>query len=505
MRHFIITLLVSLIGVLSAAAAELVTPPAGAEAKAYHIMGYSFLTSDNKAYSINIVRTGADIYIQGLYDQLPDAWIKGTVHAGSTAGHEQAVFPSGQYLGTVDPSHVDDSHENFDVYFYCSTDLKTQRDFELDYTPANDTYEALFQYLLFSEADDIALRFDHLQNINIFSGRTELVTPPADMDVRPYTLCGYECSVGKDLEYSVQVGFAADKVYVQGISTAFPDSWIEGTLSDGVVTFMRNQYLGVYDKLSTPFDIWLTGINHDDAYFTDPVFDYDATKGTLTLREGLWLVVNGDPVLWKWLNNMNDVVLYPADDTPAVDYYALVTPPAEADVQTFTLTANDYSFGSPDAVMPYDVDVAFASDGIYLRGLFSEIPEAWVYGTFDGTLLTLHSPQYLGQWFGVMDCWLMGSADDEQADIVFTYDATRQAFVLADGLQLYFNDTYTEPSPMAFQMLGDVVLTGNLPVGIASTLTAPVSAHAIFNLQGQRTSCCAPHGVSIIGGRKVVR
>lgn len=505
MRHFIITLLVSLIGVLSAAAAELVTPPADAESKAYHIMGCSFLTSDNKAYSINIVRTGADIYIQGLYDQLPDAWIKGTVRTGLDGGREQAIFASGQYLGSVDPALVDDSHENFDVYFYCSTDLKTQRDFVLDYNPANDTYEATSQYLLFSEADDIALRFDHLQNINIFSGRTELVTPPADMDVRPYTLCGYECSVGKDLEYSVQVGFAADKVYVQGISTAFPDSWIEGTLNDGVVTFMRNQYLGVYDKLSTPFDIWLTGINHDDAYFTDPVFDYDATKGTLTLREGLWLVVNGDPVLWKWLNNMNDVVLYPAGDTPAVDYYALVTPPTEADVHTFTLKANDYSFGTPDAVAPYDVDVAFASDGIYLRGLFSEIPEAWVYGTFDGSRLTLASPQYLGQWFGVMDCWLMGSADDEQADIVFTYDATRQAFVLADGLQLYFNDTYTEPSPMAFQMLGDVILSGSIPVGIASTLTAPACAHAIFNLQGLRTSCCAPHGVSIIGGRKVVR
>lgn len=505
MRHFIITLLVSLFSTLAATSAELVTPPAGAETKTYHIMGYSFLVSDNVAYTISIARTSNDdIYIKGLYDKLPDAWIKGTVHTDKQSGREEAVFPSGQYLGTVDPAAVDDSHEHFDVYFYCSTDLKTQRDLVLDYNPANDTYEALFQYVLFSEADDIALRFEHLQNINIFSGRTELVTPPADMTIRPYTLCAYECSLGKDLEYSVHVGFTDDKVYVQGISTEFPDSWIEGTLSDGHVTFMRNQYLGVYNKLSKPFDIWLTGINHDAAYFTDLVFDYNTTKGILTLREGLWLVINGDPVLWKWLNNMNDVILYPADDTPAVDYYALVTPPAEANVETFTLTANDYSFGAPDAIAPYEVGVAFTSGGIYLRGLFSDIPDAWVYGTFDGSRLTLASPQYLGKWFDTMDCWLMGSADEEQTDLVFNYDSARQAFVLDEGQQIYFNDQYTEPSPMAFQMLGDVILSGSIPVGIASTLTATGSAPAVYNLQGQRTTNSAQHGISIAGGRKVL-
>lgn len=503
MRHFIFTLLVSIIGVLSAVAAELVTPPADATLSTYHAGAYSFLTSENEALTLRIARKGSAIYVQGLYSKLPEAWIEGTVRRGSTAGHEEAVFRSGQYLGSVDPADVDDSHETFDVYFYCSTDLDKSCDLVIDYNPANDTYEAYYQYILFSEPDDLRSRYEHLQNLTAFSGRTELVAPPADTAIRPYTLCGYECSLGKDLEYSIHVGFAADKVYVQGISTEFPDAWIEGTLSDGRVTFMRNQYLGVYRKLSKPFDIWLTGIDHDEAIFTDLIFDYDAARGTLTLREGLWLVINGDAALWKWLNNMNEVVLYPADDTPEVDHYALVAPPADADVQTFTLTADDYSFGAPDAVAPYEVGVAFEGGEVYLRGLFSEMPEAWVRGTFDGTRLTLPSSQYLGKWFGALDCWLMGSTDEVLTDVVFTYDATREAFVLAGDQQIYFNDTFDAPSPMALQILGGVVLSGSLPSGIAAAPAAAAGAPA-YNLQGQRTGTTAPHGVSIVGGRKVM-
>lgn len=180
------------------------------------------------------------------------------------------------------------------------------------------------------------------------------------------------------------------------------------------------------------------------------------------------------------------------------------TPPADVTTQPFTLSANDYSFGSPDAIAPYEVGVAFTSGGIYLRGLFSDMPDAWAYSTFDGTRLTLASPQYLGKWFDTMDCWLMGSYDEEQTDIVFTYDAERQAFVLDEGQQIYFNDQYTDPSPMAFQMLGDEVLSGNLPVGIASASTT-LSCAPAYNLQGQRTSGSAFHSVNIGGGRKVMR
>lgn len=494
--------LLALFAILPAAAADLVTPPAGIEAKTYHFMGYSFRNSDNLAYQVRIARSGAEIYVQGLYDKLPDAWVKGTVGPDG-----KATFASGQYLGEVDPQLVDDSHEQFGVYLYGSTDMQKACDFVLDYNPANDTYEALYQYLLFSEEDDLKMRFEHLQNITAFSGRTELVCPPADLATQPFRLCGYECSLGKDLEYSVNVGRTADKVYVQGISTEFPDAWIEGTVSGNTVTFVRNQYLGVYGKLSQPYDIWLTCIDHDDAHFTDLVFDYDVAHGTYTLREGLWLVVNGDPVRWKWLNNITDLVLYPDDEpAPTVDPYALVIPPADATTTPFLLSGADYSFGSPDAITPYSIDLAFTTDSVYLRGLFADIPEAWVRGTFDGTDLTITSPQYLGKWFGTMDCWLMAadSRTGEALDaLTFRYDADSQAFVLASGQHIYFNDDYTTPSEMAFQMLGDVVLSGELPVGI----TAPAAQHgsaAAYTLQGQRVASAARPAITISGGRKML-
>lgn len=47
-----------------------------------------------------------------------------------------------------------------------------------------------------------------------------------------------------DLEKTVAVGFLDDKIWIRGMSQENPNSWIEGTLKDGVVTFGR-QYVGI--------------------------------------------------------------------------------------------------------------------------------------------------------------------------------------------------------------------------------------------------------------------
>lgn len=499
MKHLLTTLLLSLL-CLAASADTLVTPPAGAEAKAYHAAAYSYAKGDNRAFTINILRDGDAVYIQGLYPELPEAWISGTMRPDNVA-----VFPSEQYLGTVDPAKVDDSHEVFDVYFFCSMDLNKARDLELSYNPLNDTYEATYQYILFSEKDDIRARYEHMQNLNVFSGAHITTTAPEGLRTLPYRLQGYECSIGKNLDYSIEVGFGDDsKVYVRGISDAFPEAWVRGTREPAgkdheTVRFMRNQYLGPYTLGGKTYDIWFTGIDHDEAYFTEVIFDYNTATGVFTQKEGNWLVINGDPVQWRWLNNMSDVELVPDESGEEVDHYALVTPPADLTTQTFSVSGRDctFDFESGEALTPYEVKVGFSGNQCYIQGLFTDMQESWVRGELrsaDGRLtLTIPSPQYLGKWFGAMDSWFM--AVDETgvyADnaIRFTYDEAQGAFVQEPDTYIFLNDAFDVPSEMYLQALKDIVLAGQLPDAIHS----PYAASAT---DARARKICTPEGIII--------
>lgn len=503
MQKHIFALVLALLGFGAASHAQsLVTPPTGATPSTYYLTAYSYAHSTNRTYDIRIVRDGADVYIQGLYEQLPEAWVKGSVdHALTSAGLETWRFPSDQYMGEVDPAKVDDSHERFGVYMYCSTDLNASRDLEIEYNPANDTFEAYYQYLLFSEEGELRSRFEHLQNVTFFSGCKNAITAPADLQTQPYLLEAYECSEGKNLKYNVELGIDGNRMYVKGISEAFPEAWIVGDIVGSKVYFMRNQYLGVYSLQAKDFDIWFTGINHDEAYFTSVVFDYNPSTGILIQNDGNWLVINGDAVEWKWLNNMSDVMLSPSDegDNPQ-DRYALVTPPDGLSAVPFEVSGYDYSFGAPDALASYSVEVGFADGEVYLQGLFSDIPDAWIKGRQVDNALVFDAPQYVGKWFGAMDCWMMGvDAADEVAAVTFVYDAAQGAYVQTSPEYIYFNDEYDTPSPMALQMLGGLVLKGQLPDGVRSAL-ANHSATPLYNISGRRVP--SPRGLTITSQRK---
>lgn len=498
MKHLLTTLILSFL-CLAAGADSLVTPPAGAEGKMYYAAAYSYAKGDNRAFTINILRDGDAIYIQGLYPELPEAWISGTMRPDNVA-----VFPSGQYLGTVDPTKVDDSHEVFNVYFYCSMDLNKSRNLELYYNPINDTYEATYQYLLFSEKDNLRARYEHMQNLNVFSGAHISTTAPENLQTLPYRLQGYECSIGKNLDYSIEVGFDGQDVYVRGISDAFPEAWVRGTrepagLNKETVRFMRNQYLGPYNLGGKTYDIWFTGINHDEAYFTEVIFDYDPTTGVFSQQEGNWLVINGNPVEWRWLNNMSNVELVPDESEDEVDYYALITPPANLSAQPFTVSGSDciFNFEKGDALTPYEVKVGFEENNCYIQGLFTDMPDSWLRGdlrTIDGRLtLTIPSPQYLGKWFGSMDSWFMAvdkTGVYAENAIRFTYDETQGAFVQQTGTYIFLNDAFDAPSEMFLQALKDVVLAGKLPDAIHSPYAAPAT-------DARTRKLCTPEGIVI--------
>lgn len=102
----------------------------------------------------------------------------------------------------------------------------------------------------------------------------------------------------------VNVGFDGDDVYLNGISSMFPDAWIKGSAADGKVTIPSHQYIGA-DEVNSSFgffygateeqvyneewDFWYTVTNFAD----NLTFDYDAAARTMT-TEGTLLINKGD-------------------------------------------------------------------------------------------------------------------------------------------------------------------------------------------------------------------
>lgn len=349
-----------------------------------------------------------------------------------------------------------------------------------------------------------------------------LATPPADLTTTTYRMEAFECSVGKNLDYQVQLGFAGNDVWIQGISEAFPVSWVKGEMEGERLIIDMDQYLGVYNLSGTDYNIWVTGINHDMARFEEPQFTYNPRTGIFTQIDGNWLVVNGSLTEWKWLNNMSDIMLSPVtDEEELVDHYALVAPPttdagAPFATTTFTVSGFDCSFGAPDPLAPYTVEIGFAPTlqggvEVYVCGLFADMPEAWVKGNVtlaaDGTpsVLTFDSPQYMGKWFNSIDCWLMGvDAEEECTSVSFVYDTAEGAFVQQGEARIYFNDAYDAPSPMALQMLGGLSLAGEcsgLLDGLTLVSASPLAPSRRYNLAGQSFAVPSP-GICISGGRK---
>ena len=117
---------------------------------------------------------------------------------------------------------------------------------------------------------------------------TDLVTPPADMTSETW-YSAMTTLYGDLYNGKVKIGFSGNEIYIQGISSIFPDSWIMGTIDGNTVTFESMQYQGSYwDR-----NMWIAG-GRKDASEISPIFTmtYDATNNILTLDDEYNLFLN---------------------------------------------------------------------------------------------------------------------------------------------------------------------------------------------------------------------
>lgn len=244
--------------------------------------------------------------------------------------------------------------------------------------------------------------------------------------------------VYEEQEGTLSIVFADDnKVYIQRpVSWSYYNGWVEGTLSeDGkTITVPMGQYIAYAYSLEMAVQV---GVFTYDESGNTYVYDPSVDELTYTIHEdGSISQDDTDEFIilgtmnrafgqafqyldYEWLQAGDYGSVYiPLDEHP-------VTPPEGLTTENYILTTavNDgYEWE------PYQATVAMGFDGddVWLQGICSYLPEAWIKGTRNGNTITFPNSQLLGSYevllyFKAAD-FNPVNGNTIQKDMVLTFD-----------------------------------------------------------------------------------
>ena len=258
-------------------------------------------TADGKirARELQVGFSETDLYIQGLCEYLPEAWVKGTIDYENFT----ATFPSGQFYGTYA-----DQYKLFFVGYDSEAEEIADVVFDLDLANGVFTTD---QWIILNGKQNSIDYYDYYYDVDISKEKPwvpEPVVAPEDLATDVYHFKGFDTYYEDYTTSEVQVGFYGEnEVYIQGLSGYIPEAWVVGTIEDGVVTIPET-YLGIYEGF----------FGSSELFFSGATFVYDAEAETFTSAEGF--VSYETPEDTYWMDEYNDVVLtklYDVAATPA--------------------------------------------------------------------------------------------------------------------------------------------------------------------------------------------
>lgn len=308
----------------------IITAPAEGETKYYTRTGTAFYYSGGSAYTaeqsghVTIVETSdGTVYIKDPVTRYSQgSWVKGTKE-GNTI-----TVAGAQPLGYA---------SNYDATLSLNWGTKTDSGYTRGTGDITFTIDGNTITLQGSSADNIIGVF--WDDDNSWQGygdygtvwtldegyvppSTDLVELPAGATVETWYREQTDQNGATVTGTDVKVAFVDNDVYISGIFSDLPDSWIKGTISGTTVTFESEQFLGNYG--TTP--IWAYGTDGEslvDAF----TMTYDATAKTLTSTNQLLGNAANDRIYYlQWIS--------------ALTLYAEAPAPTQIDVLPYS---NDFS------------------------------------------------------------------------------------------------------------------------------------------------------------------
>lgn len=267
---------------------------------------------------VTIVEDGANVYIKNpITRYTTGAWVKGTKSGNViTVSTRQPLNYIAQYgatislrwgfIGSTDSKiHAADDHAEA-ITFTVDGNVLT-----LEGTTAFDGTADAYFIGAFWDDDNSFSGYGDAETVLTYdpsyvAPSTELVTLPAGVEYTGwYMNCVSLSNTGETpvKNQKVNVAFAGNDVYVQGISADFPDAWVKGTIEGTNIKFDKFQYVGDYSS----YNCWLIGVNTEDESIEDAIATYDAQAKTITFTN--YVLVNADAFEIYYLNWFVDVVV----------------------------------------------------------------------------------------------------------------------------------------------------------------------------------------------------
>lgn len=248
---------------------------------------------------------------------------------------------------------------------------------------------------------------------------TEIVTPPADGEATYYTATGTSYANSSDgwkpyqFNRTVSVIWdGMDDVYIMGLSHYVTDMWIKGTFTDDThVVFSMGQYLG-----NGPGADIYSAAQDDDGNFMDIVAEYDGENDTFTFTTIIGDCAASSGELYGLYAYIEEgLVVVPIEgeiDLP-------VEAPNDMEIETYVFSATDYYTGNTTS---YGINVGFYGNEVYIQGICSDFPDAWIKGSVEDNQLIFPTGQLLTT-YAMYNIWFLGYGDTGVEDVVFAYDA----------------------------------------------------------------------------------
>ena len=274
-----------------------------------------------------------------------------------------------------------------------------------------------------------------------------IITDPGEGETKFYTRAGTAFYLAGGSAYTEdQSGTVTileaegGKVYIKDpVSHYSQGTWVEGTKDGNTITVAAAQPLAWNTSYSATLS--LNWGNKDGNSFArgegDITFTVDDAAGTITLdgssTDKIIAVFWDDDNSWNGYGDYNTIWTYdPGYEPASTDPIVL---PDGAEVQ------NWYADGTGTTAVPTDVKVAFVGNEVYISGLTSNFPDAWIKGTLDGTTVTFSKFQFVGMYSPTMPIWAVGADSETGAlqDFTMTYDSEAQTLTLDENQLLVFN------------------------------------------------------------------
>lgn len=334
----------------------IITSVTGGETKAYQRtagMAYypnnSQVAMANQTGYVTVVEDGNKVYIKDPITRYTQgSWVEGTKNGNTiTVATQQPLAYNAQYGATLSLRYgvitsagnitAADTY-NSEITFSVEGDVWTLQNTSA-YTGSSDDY---FIGVIWDDDDSFSgygdAETELVYDPDYVAPSNELVELPAGAEVQSWFYSMKDKNSAK-LSGNVNIAFVDDDIYLQ-ICPNFPTAWIKGTNDNGVVTFKKLQYIGVYNG---SMDMWMVG-NTEDGALADFVMNYDAEAKTLTAVNYMFENAAADRIYY--LGMYTDMAIYAE---ALAEPTAVTGDPVEAPYYNFFDTASDFAqFGVLD-------------------------------------------------------------------------------------------------------------------------------------------------------------